>query len=302
MRAALTKPKRGVKMAVKEVFNCNSVEEVVKLLDEYKGRAKLIAGGTDIIVAMKEKKIDPEVLIDISKLKELTEIKTEGDKIVIGAATTFTQIVNNPLIQDDFHGLYVACKSVGAPQIKNKGTVGGNIANSSPAADSVPPLLCLDAELELVSIDGTRMVRLEDYYIDKENYGLKDNEIIKSVVFSKIEEKERLTFAKLGLRKALAISRLTISALIKLNDDKHIEEVKLASGTISKYPIREYRVEEYLLGKELNPDTIDEAVKVLQEEMDLRLEGRSTLPYKRRAVESILKEVLYERLNFEVKQ
>lgn len=289
-------------MAVKEVFNCDNVEEVVELLDKFKSDAKLIAGGTDIIVAIKEKKLDPEVLIDISKIKELTKIEIEDDKVIIGAATSFTQVVNHPLFKNDLHGLYKACKSVGAPQIRNKGTIGGNIANNSPAADAVPPLISLDAKLELVSKEGVREVSLENYYTHKENYGIRDNEFIKAIIFNKPEENEVLTFAKLGLRKALAISRLTASALVKLNDNNIIEKIKVASGTISKYPIREYKVEEYLLGKELNQDSIEEAVKVLQEEMDRRLEGRSTLPYKRRAVESILKEVFFERLSFEVKQ
>lgn len=288
-------------MAVNEVFNCDKVEEVVELLDKYKEQAKVIAGGTDIIVAMKEKRLEPEVLIDISKIKELTEVKVEGNKVIIGSATTFTQVVNNPMFKDDFNGLYKSCKLVGAPQIRNKGTIGGNIANNSPAADSVPPLICLEAKLELVSKEGIREVRLEDYYSDKENYGIKDNEFIKNIIFEKLDQNEILTFAKLGLRKALAISRITASALIKLDENNIIENIKVSSGSISKYPIREYKVEEYLLGKVLNEDVIEEAVKVLQEEMDKRLEGRSTLPYKRRAVESILKEVLFERLNFEVK-
>lgn len=288
-------------MAVKEVFNCERVEEVVELLDKYEGQAKVIAGGTDIIVAMKEKRIKLEGLIDISKIQELTEVKVEGNKVTMGSATTFTQVVDNPLFKDDFYGLWKACKLVGAPQIRNKGTIGGNIANNSPAADSVPPLICLDATLELASKEGMRVVRLEDYYRDKENYGIRDNEFIKSIVFEQPEEEEILTFAKLGLRKALAISRITASGLIKLSDHNKIEKVKIASGSISRYPIREYKVEEYLLGKELNEDCIEMAVKVLQEEMDQRLEGRSTLPYKRRAIESILKEVFFERLNFEVK-
>lgn len=283
------------------MFNCERVEEVVELLDKYEGQAKVIAGGTDIIVAMKEKRIKLEGLIDISKIQELTEVKVEGNKVTMGSATTFTQVVDNPLFKDDFYGLWKACKLVGAPQIRNKGTIGGNIANNSPAADSVPPLICLDATLELASKEGMRVVRLEDYYRDKENYGIRDNEFIKSIVFEQPEEEEILTFAKLGLRKALAISRITASGLIKLSDHNKIEKVKIASGSISRYPIREYKVEEYLLGKELNEDCIEMAVKVLQEEMDQRLEGRSTLPYKRRAIESILKEVFFERLNFEVK-
>lgn len=287
-------------MGVKEVFTCNSIDEVAELLNEYGSKSKVIAGGTDLIVAIREKKLDPDALIDISKIKELKEMVVDGRSVRIGAGTTFTEIVDNPLFKDEFYGFYKACKLVGAPQIRNKATIGGNVANNSPAADAVPPLICLDAKLELYSKEGIREVRLEDYYKDKVNYGLRDNEIIKSLVFNKPEEDEIVTFAKLGLRKALAISRITASGLIKLNDKKVMEKVKVSSGSISKYPIREYEVEDYLLGKELNEDTIEGAVKLLQGEMDRRLEGRSTLSYKRIAVESILKEVLFERLNFEV--
>lgn len=288
-------------MAVKDVFNCNRIDEVIRLLDEYKDKSKLIAGGTDIIVAMREKKLDPDVLIDISKIKELKGIGAKDNIVKIGAATTFTELVNNPLFKEEFFGLYKACKLVGAPQIRNKGTIGGNVANNSPAADAVPPLICLDAKLELVSKEGIRKVRLEDYYIDKNKYGLKDNEFIKSIEFDKPDKNEILTFAKLGLRKALAISRITASALIKLNDKNIIKKIKVSSGSISKYPIREFKVEEYLQDKELNENTIEGSVVVIKEEMDKRLEGRSTLPYKRRAIESILKEIFFERLNFEVR-
>lgn len=288
-------------MAVKEVFNCETVDDVVELLNKHRSHAKVIAGGTDLIVAMKEKRMNPDALIDISKIQELTNIKIEENKITMGAAVTFTQVVEDPIFKAEFYGLYKACRLVGAPQIRNKGTIGGNIANNNSAADSVPPLICLDAKLILVSKEGTREVRLEDYYIDKENYGIKDNEFIKAIVFNKPKKDEILTFAKLGLRKALAISRITAAGLLELDPMNVIKNAKIASGAISKYPIREYKVEAYLLGKVLNDETIDEAVKVLQKEMDERLEGRSTLPYKRRAVESTLKEVLFERLNYEVK-
>ena len=120
---------------------------------------------------------------------------------------------------------------VGSPQIRNKGTIGGNIANGSPAADSVPPLMALDSIVTLLSIEGTREISLEDYYYDS----IKENELLVNVKFKKPKDNQVLTFAKLGLRKALAISRLTLSSYIEF-EDKTIDSIRVASGALANFP------------------------------------------------------------------
>lgn len=277
-------------MTLKEVYNGRSVEEVVGLLGEYGDGAKLISGGTDIVIELKNKKITPKILIDISKIEELKEIRKDENYIILGSGVTFTEIIENPLFSENLHGLYKACRMVGSPQIRNKGTIGGNIANGSSAADGVPPLIALGATIKTLSIEGTREIPLEDYYIDK----LKSNEIIIEVKFKKPSKNQILTFAKLGLRKALAISRLSIASLIGLNEEGIIESVTIASGALGKYPMREKEVEEYLINKKIDEKIIEEAITTLQNSMDERLKGRSTLPYKRVAVSSILRENLEE--------
>ncbi|WMM25349.1 FAD binding domain-containing protein [Tissierella sp. MB52-C2] len=277
-------------MTLKEVYNGRSVEEVVGLLGEYGNGAKLISGGTDIVIELKNKKITPKILIDISKIEELKEIREDENYITLGSGVTFTEIIENPLFSGNLHGLYKACRMVGSPQIRNKGTIGGNIANGSSAADGVPPLIALGATIKTLSIEGTREIPLEDYYIDK----LKSNEIIIEVKFKKPNNNQILTFAKLGLRKALAISRLSIASLIGLNEEGIIESVTIASGALGKYPMREEEVEEYLINKKIDEKIIEEAITTLQNSMDERLKGRSTLPYKRVAVSSILRENLEE--------
>ncbi|GMG95409.1 FAD binding domain-containing protein [Tepidimicrobium xylanilyticum] len=267
-----------------------SLDEVIRLLDQYKEKGKLIAGGTDLIIAMRESKVNVDALIDISSIDELKGVEDIGEYIRIGAATTFTQILEDPLFEDNLYGLKKASREVGSPQIRNKGTIGGNIANGSPAADSVPPLLCLDSILILRSIRGEREIKLKDYY--EGNLKIADDELIIAIQFQKPKSCQVLSFSKLGLRKALAISRLSIATLLELDEDNMVKTIRIASGSLGRYPLREHKVEEFLIGKELNDEVIDEAILVLKEAMDERLKGRPTLPYKRRAVERIFKDAI----------
>ena len=279
-------------MTLHWAYNGSSIEQVLELLEKHKGKAKIIAGGTDIIIHLREEKISPEILIDISKIEKLKKIECEGNRIKIGSAVTYTQIVEDKLFRDNLYGLYKSCKMVGSPQIRSRGTIGGNVANASPAADSIPPLIALGSELKIASTRGERSVNVEDYFSNNAVYGLKENELLIGIEFDKIKENEILSFSKLGLRKALAISRITLSMLIGLDNEQRIENIRVASGSIGKYPMREIDVEKALLGRKINDDTSKLAIMALHKSMDQRLKGRSTYPYKRRAVISLMEEVI----------
>lgn len=276
-------------MDIKKVYISSNVDEVVNILGEYGTKAKIIAGGTDIVIALRNSKIEPDILIDISKMEELKGIKEDDEYITIGSATTFTEVAESELFKSNLYGLHKACKMVGSPQIRNKGTIGGNIANGSAAADSVPPLMALDSVLTIISVDGVREVALEDYYDNPVN----EKELLVNIKFKKAKVNQVLTFAKLGLRKALAISRLSLSSYIGFEGNR-ITSIRVTSGALGKFPMREKEVEDYLIGKSLTNDTIEAAIKVLRNSMDTRLKGRSTLPYKRVAISTILREILEE--------
>ena len=279
-------------MTLKEVYNGKNIEEVIGLLDKHGKESKIIAGGTDIVISLRNAKISPKVLIDIGKIEELKKIEDDGEFITIGAGTSFTQIVESPLFEENLYGFHKACRMVGSPQIRNKGTIGGNIANGGSAADAIPPLIALGAIITLVSASGKREISLEDYYYNQ----IKEDELLTTIRFKKPTENHVLSFAKLGLRKALAISRLTLSSFIEFAECGKIKDIKVASGALGKYPMREPEVEDFLRGKHLNEETIQAATDVLQGSMDIRLKGRSTLPYKRVAIYSILKEALEESM------
>lgn len=284
-------------MALEEVYKGENVDEVVELLDKYGKDAKIIAGGTDIVIDLRNNRIDPKVLIDISSIEELKGIKDKGEYIEIGAGVSFTQVVENPLFERNLYGLNKACHMVGSPQIRNKGTLGGNIANGSPAADSIPPLICLNSTLILKSVRGRREISIEDYYKD-ENEKIRPDELLVSIGFKKPKENQVLSFAKLGLRKALAISRLSIAILVELDEEGKIINIEVASGSLGKYPMRELELEQFLLGKKLEDSTVDEGVLVLQRTMEKRLAGRSTFPYKRVAVDRMFREALEEAMKY----
>lgn len=278
-------------MSVKKAYIARNIEEVLDILNKEKEKAKILAGGTDVLVKIRNKAIEPEILIDITKIKELRFIKEENGFIEIGAASTFTDIVKSEIFENNLYGFKKACKLVGSPQIRNKGTIGGNIINGSSAADSIPPLLCLEAVLVYRSKDSEREVSLEEFYTDKENKNIRQNELLTEIRFKRPEG--RLSFSKLGLRKALAIARISNSILLKVEEGK-IVDAKVASGALGLYPLRERTVEDYLIGKSFDNEVKEEAFKLLQEAMRERLEGRSTFPYKKVAVEHTFKEALEE--------
>lgn len=286
MEAAILKYRSDI-MLIKEAYLAESLEEALRILGEVKEKPKLIAGGTDLIIDLRNGKVTPNSIIDISNIRELKGVDMGGDKVVIKALSSFTDLVEMEALRD-YRGLVKACRMVGSPQIRNKGTLGGNIANGSPAADSVVPLIALGASLEILSPWSRREVLLEDYYLDP----IKDDEIITKIVFKKLGDNDYISFSKLGLRKALAISRMSIACFTSLEAGL-IKEVRIASGALGKYPMREKELEEFLLGRDINQEgLIEEAVEVIQKSMDQRLQGRSSLSYKRLAIESILKEAL----------
>ena len=280
-------------MNIKRTVKARNISEVLEELSKNSGKTKLIAGGTDVLVHLRNGKFNPEVLVDISSIEEIKKIEEVDGYIEIGAGVTFTELVKSSRLDGNLKGLIQACHSVGSPQIRNKGTIGGNIANSSSAADSIPPLLCLDTTLVFESLGGAREVSLEDFYLDKEKSGLRDDELLTKIRFKKLNKNTRLSFSKIGLRKALAISRLSNSILLELEEGK-VKHIAIGSGALGRYPLRERQIEDFLVGKKLTDENIDEALKLLKIELEKRLGGRSTFPYKKVAIESTFIEAMKE--------
>lgn len=277
---------------IEKVVKAKRVDQVLDLLMEYGNKAKLIAGGTDIIIQLRQEKLSPRVLIDISSIEELGYIKEKDDFIEIGSATTFNEIQESLYFMDSMKGLSKAASMVGSPQIRNSATIGGNICNGSPAADIVPPLLALDAIAIIKSAHGTKELELEKLFLGKGKVDLAPNELLTSIKFKPLEARSGLSFSKLGLRKALAISRICTSIMLQLDEDHKCTNIRIANGSLGEYGIREKEAERFFINKKINEKVIEEGLELVKKSISIRLNGRSSLPYKIEAIEGTFKEAI----------
>lgn len=276
-------------MAIEQVLKVSTLSEIHDALERYKGNIVMIAGGTDVCVKIRDEHISATVLLDISDVAQLKEIGEIETGFWIGAGLSFTEVTENSVVKTQFEGLYNACKSVGAPQIRNRGTIGGNLSNGSPAADSAPPLLALNAKLKISSKQSVRWVDLSDFYVGKGQTVLSDNEVLEGILLPKSSQPFYIGFEKLGLRNALAISRLSVSVYLVLDEINVIRDIRIASGSLGLSPMREPLMEAFLIGKPLNEPTISLGADAFSNIVEARLSGRSTCEFKKEAIKGIFR-------------
>ncbi|MDD4570129.1 MAG: xanthine dehydrogenase family protein subunit M [Tepidanaerobacteraceae bacterium] len=283
-------------------FAPSDVNQALKILDSIKGDKRILAGGTDLVITLREKKINPETIIDLKNTQNLAYIKQENGSIKIGAMTTFTGIVESELIKRRVIVLHESCNSIGSPQIRNWGTIGGNIINAAPAADSVPALMVLDATVKLESVSGIREFKVQDILQGINKTNLHENEILTEISFEMPSKNTVTGFRKLGRRAALSIARISIACLVEVESNtKRCRNVKIALGAVAKNPIRATSAERVLIEKDISPKLIDECVEVISEIAVENIGNRPSLPFKRQSVKGISRELL-TRLYNEIEQ
>jgi len=237
--------------------------------------AKIIAGGTDILVRLKDE-FDWPFLIDISQIEELKGISKKSNLIQIGALITFTEIEKNESLKKYAEVLVQAAFIIGSPQIRNKGTIGGNIANASPAGDSLPPLYVLNAELELTSSSGTRRIPINEFFTGPGKSVLGNDEII-SAINIPAEEDLKGVFLRLGQRQSLAISKVSL-ALVK---NTKTNEFRIALGSVAPTVVRAPKTEKLLSENSLNERLINEACETVCKETVPISDIRSEAEYRK---------------------
>lgn len=220
-----------------------SLDEAVALLSA--GDARILSGGTDFYPALGDRVIR-DAVVDVSGLRELRGVSHEPERFRIGGLTTWSEILRTPL-PCCFDALKSAAREVGSVQIQNRGTVAGNLCNASPAADGVPPLLALDAEVELVSKTGVRKMPLADFIVGSRKTQLKPDELLAAVLVPRELENATSTFLKLGARRYLVIS-IAMAAVILQVHDKRVVAARVAVGSCSAVARRLRALEDELLG------------------------------------------------------
>ncbi len=254
--------------------------------------ARILAGGTDIVPRMRQGKFSAPILVDTSGVKAMRFIEDQGSEIVLGALTTHQEIVDSPLLQNINPALVTAAESIGCQQTRCRGTLGGNIANASPAADSLPPLLIFDATLFLQSLEGERRIPLEEFLFGPGKTDLREGEFIHSISFKPMIGSWGAAFIKVGKRSGMAISVANTAVAVELNDKGKISDIRLALGSVAPTVIRCRKIEQALLGKEPEPALMKEIHKACQEEISPITDIRSSAEYRDHAAEVIIHRAL----------
>jgi CO/xanthine dehydrogenase FAD-binding subunit len=251
----------------------SSVPEALALLNEPGIRSRPLAGGTDLVLLLREPPPVCDRVIDISLIPELHRIHRRGNQVIIGASATFSEVIESELIQQTSPLLVQACQQVGAVQIRNMGTLGGNVANAAACADSLPALVCLDAAATLNSPDEERQIAISDLVLGPNRTLIPPGGLVTSLSYSIPPAGSRSIFIKLGRRNAMAISRLTIAVLGRLDESGRIAEARLVPGSATPQIRRFSVVERSLIGQLPTAQLIQKAAELTIEEM-ARLAGR----------------------------
>jgi xanthine dehydrogenase FAD-binding subunit len=277
-------------MKVKQIYRVKSLQELSQRVIEIPGVKFFLAGGTDLIVKSTQGLIPESSWIDITGLEELQKIEARESEIFIGALVTHTQIEQSPLLQHYAPALVQGAASVGSQQIRNRGTIGGNLANASPAADTVPPLYALSAKVLVLGPSGEREVPIETFFVGPGKTVLVGGELILGVVIPKYAGIKG-AYLKLGQRKALAIAKVSV-AVSCLMQDAALQWVKIALGAVAPTVVRAVKVEAYLAGKQLNTEVIAQAEALALQEACPISDIRSSKDYRCRMQSVLLRRAL----------
>jgi len=234
---------------VAQYFFPGTVAECVEILVRFEGRARVIAGGTDLFLWLKEGKASAEALVDVSRLEALRIFQDEMDRVVLGPALTHAEVASNPVVKALFPALSDGCRNVGSPQIRNIGTLGGNIVSAQPAADSVVPLVALDAECEIAGFSGTRTEPLEGLFLGVGKSKLDPSrELITKIIVKKPQGQFSSAFSRIASREAMALPVINAAVRLTIHEGV-ITGARIVTAPVAVTPFRAKKAEEFLLGK-----------------------------------------------------
>ena len=264
----------------------DSLEEALAL--RASGDWCVVAGGTDVYPARVETPDGPRGLLDISALRTLAAVDKDATHWRIGALATWTDLINAPL-PAGFDALKQAAREVGSVQIQNVGTVVGNLCNASPAADGVPPLLVLDAQVEIASVDATRVVPLGEFIRGNRQTILAENELVTAILIPRSHDAAPSRFVKLGARRYLVISIAMVAAQLSVDDQGLVDSARVAVGSCSAVAARLPRLEAALQGMRADPGLLDAIDGSLLPELSPIDDIRASASYRSDAAVEIVK-------------
>lgn len=274
-----------------ELISAAQLQEALGVLAKEPGVWRPFAGGTDLMVLLEADKLPHKKYLNIWNLPELRGIEVTASQVTLGALTTYTEVQQEKVLQAEFPMLCQAASETGGLAIQNRGTLGGNIVNASPAADSPPALLAYDAELELVSVAGARWVPYHGFHTGYKQMIIRPGELLTRIRLPRSSEQLQHYYRKVGTRKAQAISKVCFAGTAQVRAGK-IDDLRIALGSIAPVPLRCVQTEDALRGSELNKTSIDRARAVLAKEIVPIDDIRSTRNYRQQVSLNLLEDFL----------
>lgn len=274
----------------------DNIAEACQLLSKFGSRAKVISGGTDLLVKMKHGVLAPEVLVSLKKLDQLKKIEyVPGKGVVIGARVTHNEIVNSEVLHNKYLSVSEAAHQMAANQVRNSGTIGGNICNAVPSADLPPILIALSAIVKVVGVNGERSLKLEDLFVGPNKTSLAQDEIITEVIIPD-QEMTGSTYIKFGLRRAGALAVVGVAVAVNV-ENNIMKDVRVVLGAVAPTPMRAKETENFLKGKEINDDLLAEAGRIASKECKPISDMRASEEYRRNLVEVFTKRALRKAID-----
>jgi len=270
------------------------LEEALDIFAKYGERARALAGGTDLILFMERGRLRPELVVEVPSRPPFVGIEMTDGYIRIGSRTTMRELETSSLIREKIPILADAASKVGSLQIRNLATIGGNICTASPAGDTLPALLVLDASVKLVSKGGERLIPLREFFVGPGETVRQPNELLTEVIVPLLPSHSGCSFYKLSVRRYMDIAIVNAAAFVAVNEDGFITDAKIALGSVAPTPIRAYEAEERLKGNSVSDILLDEVGKLAQEASSPITDQRGTAEYRRIMVYRLTKRVVKE--------
>jgi len=276
-----------------ETFVPKTIEEATEIKNKFGNEVAIIAGGTDLMVYLARGTPAPAKIMDITRIPELCEIRFTDNKLFIGSCVTFTEISENDLVAKKAPLLSKCASKIGSRQIRNRATLGGNIATSSPASDSLPALLVHSASIELISKSGKRIIPVSEFNPSYRKTVIDKNEIILGVIIPPVDEESYFEFYKVGTRKAQAISKITLACAGKINEGK-FQNICFSAGSVAPTAILLKKTSSYVEGKKVTTRVIERARQHATMEASPIDDIRSTSLYRKTVLGNLVAKFLLQ--------
>ena len=280
-----------------EYFEPETVKEALSLLGKYQGKARILAGGTDLVVMMREREIRPQYIINLGRIPGLSYINLNGKGLRIGALTTIAELEHSPVLKQNYRIIHQAASQLAIIAIRNMATIGGNLCNAAPSADMAPPLLALKASVKLAGTNGERIIPLEEFFTGPGITTLKSGELMVEIQAPPLPEHTAGVYLKHGVKEAAGLAVVGVAVIVTLGIKNNVfGDVSIALGAVAPTPIRVKSAEDILKGQKIDDKLIEQAAQVASNSSSPIDDVRTSAEYRREMVNIRIRQAIKQAL------